>query len=64
MISDIRELNDDELEVYAGGMDCKWAVIVAKIYVASGDIMGAMGDKTGAADAYGRGGGVLQGACT
>ena len=51
MISDIRELNDDELEVLAGGMDCKWAVIVATIYRASSDILSAAGDTTGAADA-------------
>ena len=64
MISDIRELNVDELEVVAGGMDCNYALIAAKIYVASGDIMGAMGDAKGASSAYGTAHGLLQGACT
>jgi hypothetical protein len=63
MISDIRELNVDELEVVAGGMDCNWALVVAKIYLASGDIMGAMGDAKGADGAYATGRGVLIGAC-
>jgi hypothetical protein len=59
-----RKLNDADLEVVAGGMDCKWALIAAKIYVASGDIMGAMGDAKGASGAYGTASGLLKGACT
>jgi len=61
MISDIRELNDDELEVLAGGMDCKWAVIVAKIYLASSDILTAAGNEKGAEFALGNASGVLTG---
>jgi predicted negative regulator of RcsB-dependent stress response len=63
MISDIRELNDDELEVLAGGMDCKWAAIVANIYRASGDILIAAGNVPGAFDAYGHSSGVFEGGC-
>jgi hypothetical protein len=64
MNTEIRVLNDAELETVSGGMDCKTAQVVAKIYSMTGDILGAAGDRAGAIAFYGRAVGVLEGGCT
>jgi hypothetical protein len=54
-----------ELEAVAGGrMDCKTAVLIAKLDELTGDILGALGNPIGQAGFYGQGIGLLQGACT
>lgn len=62
-MTDIRALNDSELEAVSGGMDCKTAAAVAKIYDLLAAVLGALGN-TGAANIYtGMSIGVVQGGC-
>ena len=63
MSAEIRQLNDTDLEAVAGGMDCRTAVAVSKIYISVGDILNSLGDSTGATNFYGQANGVLQGGC-
>ncbi|OJU29073.1 MAG: hypothetical protein BGN91_14045 [Nitrobacter sp. 62-13] len=60
---EMRELNDTDLETVAGGMDCRTAIAVSKIYISVGDILNSLGNSAGAAGFYGQATGVLQGAC-
>lgn len=64
MNTEIRELNDAELENVSGGMSCKTALVVAQIYSMTGDILNAAGDYAGAVAFYGRAAGVIEGGCT
>jgi hypothetical protein len=63
MHTEMRELNDTNLEAVAGGMDCRTAIAISKIYISVGDILNSLGNSAGAAGFYGQANGVLQGAC-
>jgi hypothetical protein len=43
----VRELNDAELDVVSGGMDCQSAKIVASVYALTGLALHALGDTKG-----------------
>jgi hypothetical protein len=47
----------------AGGISCQAGIVVSKTYMGLGDILKILGDNTGAAVAYGKASGVLQGSC-
>ena len=58
---DTTHLNDAELEVAAGGMDCQTALGVAAMYMMAGDILKTLGCYDGATQNYYTAGGVLIG---
>jgi len=63
MISEIRELNDAELEVVAGGMDCAKAQAEARSLEAVGLFLGACGATAQGAVKIAEGAGLVRGAC-
>jgi len=63
MISELRELNDNELDLVAGGMDCKSSMAVAQVYILTAEALGALGNSAGSAAFSGRAQGVLEGGC-
>jgi len=58
-----RELNDTELEVVAGGMDCQTALNLAGVYTAVSPVLNVAGDSVGAAAAAGTAQGLITGGC-
>jgi hypothetical protein len=63
MISKLRELNDTELEVVAGGMDCRSALAASSERVAVGSFLLACGATVEAAASFGEAKGLVNGAC-
>jgi hypothetical protein len=63
MNNDIRELNTAELDIVAGGLDCKAAAMVAAINENTAKILTQMGNSLGAAYFFGAAHGNMQG-CT
>jgi hypothetical protein len=59
-----RELNDTELEVVAGGLDCTTAANLASVYVAVSQVLLVAGDSQGSAAASGMAKGLLTGGCS
>ena len=63
MNTEIRELNDAELEAVSGGMSCNTALAVSKVYHTFADTLGILGDKAGSDYMHGKGQGVAIGGC-
>ena len=57
------ELNDDELEVVAGGMDCKTGAALSDFYFGLADCMKAIGNTPLYLLYTGKGSGIVTGAC-
>jgi len=63
MISNIRELNDAELEAVSGGLDCGSAIAVGLIDMCTATALAALGDMTASGRYLGRAEGRVDGAC-
>jgi hypothetical protein len=55
------ELSSAAMCEIGGGISCAAGVVIAKTYEGLGDILRILGDQVGAANAYGKASGVLQG---
>jgi hypothetical protein len=63
MNTEIRELNDAELEAVSGGMTCQTARMVALIHLTTATALYGLG-QTAAGDIFlGKAGGVVDGGC-
>ena len=63
MNTEIRELNDAELEEVSGGMSCNTALAIAKVYRSFSDTFGILGDYQGQLAFGAMGLGVASGGC-
>ena len=61
--NEANQLNDAELEVVVGGMDCKTGQALGDFYYGLADCMAAIGNYTLAFKYSGMGQGVKAGAC-
>ena len=59
----VLNLNDDELAVVAGGMDCATAVAIGWICTTTAIALNGLGDTAGASYFLGKSEGVVQGGC-
>jgi hypothetical protein len=57
------ELSSAAMSAIGGGMSCLSGAILAQTYVGIGQILEILGDNTGAAGAYGKASGLIQGSC-
>jgi hypothetical protein len=63
MNTDLRELNDVELEGVSGGMTCETARTVARIHNLTAMALGLLGNQQGESYYYGMADGVYAGGC-
>jgi hypothetical protein len=57
------ELSSAAMSKIGGGMTCEAGLAVAATYKSIGDILSILGNDNGAATAYAKGAGVIEGAC-